>query len=599
MTVVLSHHQATAACIKKHSLKYCDEIYLKLGRKIFSQTTHEEETAGANSWLGSVGSIYTTGKQQLLATTLYSSKHDTSTFETLVRQECKLGEEDPTWIDTASLGGPKVCCVSTQTSQTPAMPYLFRNYAFPASSTSEHSQPGSCEHLLWQGVCASAAAPYYLYVDAFAIDSERWVDGAMTCNNPAMMGVQEARRLWPDKNIECVVSLGSGHFTPQEREPPISLVALAKDVLFDSACNTERVHESLETLLPLIPGAKYFRFNPVDLRCKIEVDETDIGALQGLINATTDYIGRETEKFDEVCHLLRDSEEIDEVTAKLLDTEIRGGTRSVIVVQAPRYEEELSQCTSTIESFCTLRSIPIKCIDCAESSGSEEKNAASCLQDAVSGSQAAVIHFNCHADSDGLVLAWQKDMNAIAEPSSIAELFMEKSDSKYSSIGEHCETEAHIEVQGMLHTFSGKHVQANANGERTTAYLFERIVPLDYLDGAKTRELFGVWCGKIIVCQSSPPRSLVMAWLEAGAKCVIAPCRDNGPVGVQSEQREFMAAFYHALFVVGADATAAMSAAAIVQPACAYYRCHVLVEGEMIVLGPDEEFDFPLDASVE
>ena len=46
-------------------------------------------------------------------------------------------------------------------------------------------------------------------------------------------------------------------------------------------------------------------------------------ALQGLINATTDYIGRETEKFDEVCHLLRDSEEIDEVTAKLLDTEIR------------------------------------------------------------------------------------------------------------------------------------------------------------------------------------------------------------------------------------------------------------------------------------
>ena len=32
--------------------------------------------------------MYTSGKQQLLATTLYSSKHNTSTFETLVRQEC-------------------------------------------------------------------------------------------------------------------------------------------------------------------------------------------------------------------------------------------------------------------------------------------------------------------------------------------------------------------------------------------------------------------------------------------------------------------------------------------------------------------------------
>ena len=207
--------------------------------------------------------------------------------------------EEPTWIDTAASGGPKVFCVSTQTSQNPAQPYLFRNYTYPAGSTSAYSQAGSCEYLLWQGVCASAAAPYYLYVDAFAIENERWVDGAMTCNNPAMMGVQEARRLWPDKKIDCVVSLGSGNFIPHERDPPISLVALAKDVLFDSACDTERVHESLSTLLPLIPGAQYFRFNPVDERCKIEVDETDVGALQGLFDATEEYIVAEKEMFDE------------------------------------------------------------------------------------------------------------------------------------------------------------------------------------------------------------------------------------------------------------------------------------------------------------
>ena len=79
---------------------------------------------------------------------------------------------------------------------------------------------------------------------------------------------------------------------------------------------------------------------------------------------------------------------------------------------------------------------------------------------------------------------------------------------------------------------------------------------------------------------------------------MVAPCKEGGVVNVESEQTDFMAAFYHALFVVGADATAAMSAAAIVQPACSYYRCHVLVQGGIVALRPDEEFDYDLDAHV-
>ena len=58
------------------------------------------------------------------------------------------------------------------------------------------------KHRLWQGVRASSAAPYYLA--DYQHGEDKWQDGAVTRNNPAMLGVMEARRLWPDRNIDCV-----------------------------------------------------------------------------------------------------------------------------------------------------------------------------------------------------------------------------------------------------------------------------------------------------------------------------------------------------------------------------------------------------------
>ena len=34
---------------------------------------------------------------------------------------------------------------------------------------------------------------------------------------------------------------------------------------------------------PLIPGTQYFRFNPVDERCQVELDDTEASLLQGLL----------------------------------------------------------------------------------------------------------------------------------------------------------------------------------------------------------------------------------------------------------------------------------------------------------------------------
>ena len=100
---------------------------------------------------------------------------------------------------------------------------------------------GSCKHHIWQAIRASSAAPYYLddYSDGslsfvlallsgpfcnlfyriislkllFSVictDVYRWQDGAIVANNPTIFAMQEAKLLWPDARIDCLVSIGCG-----------------------------------------------------------------------------------------------------------------------------------------------------------------------------------------------------------------------------------------------------------------------------------------------------------------------------------------------------------------------------------------------------
>ena len=60
-----------------------------------------------------------------------------------------------------------------------------------------------------------------------------------------------------------------------------------------------------------------------------------------------------------------------------------------------------------------------------------------------------------------------------------------------------------------------------------------------------------------------------------------------------SDAVDFFNAFYHALYVVGADAVAALGAAALVQPSCHRFRCHMKINGEILSLqaGDDDRLD--------
>lgn len=75
--------------------------------------------------------------------------------------------------------------------------------------------------------------------------------------DPAVVALQQARLLYPDLPVEVLVSLGCGQAPPEARSGK-SIVDTGS-LLVESACSTDRAHEALSTLLPLVPGTRYYR----------------------------------------------------------------------------------------------------------------------------------------------------------------------------------------------------------------------------------------------------------------------------------------------------------------------------------------------------
>ena len=723
---------AMAVGVHNHSLDRCDEIYRDLGAQIFSKPrtgdANKDADAETNaSWSDRIGNLYTsagTNVQQAWRLGWHLSKHDASLFESLVRRECRLrdpadpaGARENAFIDAGALGGPKVFVVSTLVSVIPATPFLFRNYQYPPDEAdaarsralgrvpgggddesaadaaagagggpSGVGAPGSCKHRLWQGVRASSAAPYYLA--DYQHGDDKWQDGAVTCNNPAMLGMMEARRLWPDRNIDCVVSLGSGSYPPRRRDASSALsggrLNDLQKVVLESCCSVDRVDESLRTLMPLIPQAKYFRFNPTDARCEIELDATDRAQLESLRDATREYVEAEDARFAEACDALAPPGEDrpsgrgsgsgsrgDERNDTLARAEM-GSRRGMLLVEAPRVEDEADDLgAAATAEFCLKRSIPFQRLDAARAARDAERaartragsadaqtshNAAFLGVDSVlrtastRAGQIGVVHFACRADPLGLVLRWAEEMVAVAEPSAESAAFARGAAvdangflcaNPAPSLRALCAASARVEVRGVLHEVLGEHTQkvvscetrsasggvAGRDGDRgdessdasrgggvgnerdssgvspdtralVGAYLFRRHVPRERLDVDACSRALGVWREKIVVSAHPVPLSVVEAILDAEAKVVVAP--DAEAAAAERTQNRskpptpgsangddvsgFFAAFYHALYVVGADAVAALGAAALVHPECARFRCHVRVDGKLVAL---------------
>ncbi|KAH0434766.1 hypothetical protein IEQ34_026761 [Dendrobium chrysotoxum] len=327
---------AIALGVKQMTLDQCEEIYKELGKIVFTDPIPKDNEAA--SWREKLDQLYKSSSQRFRVV-VHGSKHSADQFERLLKEMC-ADEDGDLLIDSAVKKIPKVFVVSTLVSVAPAQPFIFRNYQYPvgtpelssglAESTAscgiatgpvgQHSSRhwafmGSCKHRIWEAIRASSAAPYYL--DDFADDLNRWQDGAILANNPTIFAIREAQLLWPDARIDCLVSVGCCSVPTKVRKGGWRYLDTGQ-VLIESACSVERVEETMDTLMPLLPDMQYFRFNPVDERCGMELDETDPAVWLKLEAATDEYIQKSCLAFESLfeCLLSRNANE-DKLAEKL------------------------------------------------------------------------------------------------------------------------------------------------------------------------------------------------------------------------------------------------------------------------------------------
>ncbi|XP_062160948.1 phospholipase A I isoform X2 [Alnus glutinosa] len=314
---------AVALGIKLMSLEECEEIYKNLGKLVFAEPVPKDNEAA--TWREKLDQLYKSSSQSFRVV-VHGSKHSADQFQSLLKEICANDDGD-LLIESAVNNIPKVFVVSTLVSLMPAQPFIFRNYQYPAgtlelplaisesSGISAIGSPttgaqvgykrsafiGSCKHKVWQAIRASSAAPYYL--DDYSDDVHRWQDGAIVANNPTIFAIREAQLLWPDTRIDCLVSIGCGSVPTKVRKGGWRYLDTGQ-VLIESACSVDRVEEALSTLLPMLPEIQYFRFNPVDERCDMELDETDPAVWLKLEGAVEEYIQNNSQALKNVCERL-------------------------------------------------------------------------------------------------------------------------------------------------------------------------------------------------------------------------------------------------------------------------------------------------------
>uniref|UniRef100_A0A0K0F2B5 Calcium-independent phospholipase A2-gamma (inferred by orthology to a human protein) n=1 Tax=Strongyloides venezuelensis TaxID=75913 RepID=A0A0K0F2B5_STRVS len=257
--------------INKISVEDCREKYMNISSLLFNQGT-----LSGYSGLVLSHSYY---NSKLWADILKESVGDSMTCADSAKYE-----------DIAKVG-----IVSCIVNSPQLQPYVFRNYELPPTRDSQYR--GGSNYKIWQAVQASTAAPGYF--EEVRLGSILHQDGGVLTNNPTAIAIHEAKNLWPNENIQCVVSIGNGRsvseveLSTEDKKKTSILRKLSK--IADSATDTQAIHLCINDLLP---DGRYFRFDPY-MNCQYPLNENQAEKLAQMQKDADLYVRRNIKKIED------------------------------------------------------------------------------------------------------------------------------------------------------------------------------------------------------------------------------------------------------------------------------------------------------------
>lgn len=118
-------------------------------------------------------------------------------------------DEDP---EKATLGANfnrcHVALVARRRDFLDSSPRLFCSYDL------NHSEYDAFTVPIWQAIRATSAMPYFF--SCMDIDGVNYIDGGLHTNNPTVVAIRQAQKLFPGRDIRTVYSLGTGISQPTE-----------------------------------------------------------------------------------------------------------------------------------------------------------------------------------------------------------------------------------------------------------------------------------------------------------------------------------------------------------------------------------------------
>ncbi|KIJ50301.1 hypothetical protein M422DRAFT_159868 [Sphaerobolus stellatus SS14] len=172
---------------------------------------------------------------------------------------------------------------------------LLQKFTYLLNSFSPEANTYNC--MIWEAARATSAAPRFFERISIAgpgYPKQSYIDGGLGCNNPTKQILEEARLIFPDRHVACVISIGTGK--PSTISIPkfsffqriLSSELIRATIAIATDC--EAIEQEVAQHFRSVPDF-YYRFNVEQGMQSIGLSEFD--KMENVVSHTDQYIRRE------------------------------------------------------------------------------------------------------------------------------------------------------------------------------------------------------------------------------------------------------------------------------------------------------------------